>query len=216
MGHSIDRIPARVQGSVPSVAVVVPRRPEGRSGKSIKRYLRGLYVFIFGRPSMQSIDNIILNLALGAKGFANYHSCDPKDTGEEIFLKLLSKHDPHLCIDVGANKGDYSEALLNFTNCKVIAFEPQPKIFEILSKLQTRFPNRFTPVNKGVGDQDTELDLHFGDEDSTLASFSQEVNAIDYVGLVNTKTAKMEVITLDSFFKDLNGPESLQIDFAKN
>lgn len=215
MVDSTDLIPARVDRSASSAGVVVPCRTEGGPQKSIKRYVRGLYVFIFGRPSMQSIDDIILNLALSAKGFANYHSCDPKDTGEEIFLKLLSKHDPRLCIDVGANKGNYSEALLNFTNCKVIAFEPQPKTFEILSKLQTRFPNRFTPVNKGVGDQDTELDLHFGDGDSTLASFSQDVNEIDYVGQVNTKTTKVEVTTLDSYFKDLNGPESLDIDLLK-
>ena len=193
----------------------LPTRSQGAIRRTIKHYLREPYVFIFGRPSMQSLNNAILNLALNAKGFANYYSCHPKSTGEEIFLKLLSKHNPQLCIDVGANRGDYSEALLHLTDSKIIAFELLPRTFEILAKLQTRFPNRFIALNKGVGDKNAELDLHFGDEDSTLASFSKEVQQIDYVGQNNKKAIKMEVITLDSFFKESNYPGSLQIDLLK-
>jgi FkbM family methyltransferase len=181
----------------------------------IKNHLREPYVFLFGRPSMQALNNIVLNLALNAKGYANYYRCHPKWTGEEKFLKLFSKHNPQLCIDIGANKGDYSEILLSLTDSRVIAFEPLPKTFAILAKLQTRFPRRLITLNKGVGDQNAELDLHFGDEDSTLASFSKEVNEIDYVGQNNWNAIRMEVITLDRFFKEFHEPESSQIDLLK-
>jgi FkbM family methyltransferase len=197
------------------VDTALPTRSQGALRRTIKHFFREPYLFIFGRPSMQSLNNVIFNLALNAKGFANYHSCHPKSTGEQIFLSHLAKHNPKLCIDVGANKGDYSEALLNLTNSKIIAFEPLPRTFKILSTLQTRFPNRLITVNKGVGDKNAELDLHFGDEDSTLASFSKEVQEIDYVGQNNKSAISIEVITLDSFFKESNYPESIQIDLLK-
>lgn len=164
---------------------------------------------------MQAFNNVVFNLALNAKGYANYYSCHPKSTGEEKFLKLFSQHNPQLCINIGANKGDYSEALLSLTNSGVIAFEPLPKTFARLARLQTRFPNRLITVNKGVGDQNVELDLHFGDDDSTLATFSKEVNEIDYVGQNNRNAIRMEVITLDRFFKESHELESPQIDLLK-
>lgn len=190
-------------------------RRQGALHRTIKHYLRKPYVFIFGRPSMQSLNSVIFNLALNAKGYADYYSCHPKSTGEIIFLKLLSKHNPQLCIDVGANKGDYSEALLTLTKSKVIAFEPLPQTFNVLSKLQARFPGRLMRINKGVGDRNAELTLHFGEDDPTLASFSKEAQEIDYVGQCNKRAINIDIITLDSFFKESNEPEALQIDLLK-
>jgi FkbM family methyltransferase len=156
-----------------------------------------LYIFIFARPSMQRFNNKILDLALRSRGYNN--CCDTKSTGEEIFLQLLAKHNPKLCVDIGANKGHYSERLLNLTSSKVIAFEPLPKAFEILNDLQVKFPDRFVVINKGVGDKNADLDLYFGKEDSEFASFSKEINEIDYVRESNKNTIKAEVITLDGF-----------------
>jgi FkbM family methyltransferase len=181
----------------------------------IKHYLKQPYVFMFGRPSMQSLNDIVLNLALNAKGFANYDNCEPKSTGEETFIRFLARYNPQLCIDVGANRGDYSETLLRLTNARIIAFEPVPTTFATLSNLQRRFPDRLMTVNKGVGDRNGELEIYFGDEDSTLATFSKEVQKIDYVGGNNKKTAKIEVLTLDSFFRQFNEAEPGEIDLLK-
>lgn len=203
-----------VDGIQQMVATPTPQ-PQRAKWRWIKHYLREPYLFIFGRPSMQFLNDVVLNLALNARGYANYYSCHPKSTGEEKFLRLFAKHNPRLCVDIGANKGDYSETLLHLTDSRVIAFEPLPKTFDILTKLQARFPNRMTVVNKGVGDKDAVLDLNFGDEDSTLASFSKEVSEIDYVGQNNRNAIKIEVITLDRFFKESNAPECSQIDLLK-
>ena len=162
---------------------------------------------------MQALNDAVLDLALHGRGYKN--DFDPKSSGEEIFLKLLRKHNPQLCIDVGANKGVYSEILLGLTRCKIIAFEPLPKAFNILSRLQTRFPNRLIAVNKGVGDVNAELDLHFGAEDSELASFSREANEIAYVRESNKNTMKVEVTTLDSFFATSTNLDLQQIDLLK-
>lgn len=180
---------------------------------AIKYYLKQPYVFIFGRPSMQPLNNIILHAALNAKGFAN--NCNVTSSGEEAFLRHLAKHNPQLCIDVGANQGEYTEALLKRTHSKVIAFEPLPKAFEGLAKLTTRYPDRLMAVNKGIGDRNAELDLHFGEERSRLASFSKEVHEIDYVRRNNKNAIKVNVITLDQFFRESGKPESLPIDLLK-
>jgi FkbM family methyltransferase len=188
-------------------------RPRCGICKSIENSIAGLYAFIFARPSMQFISNSILKLALRGVGYNN--CCDPKSTGEEKLIKLISKHNPQFCIDIGANKGHYSASLLNLTQCKILAFEPLPKAFGILSKLQAQFPNRLTPINKGVGDKNALLDLHFGAEDSELASFSPEASEIAYVGQSNKNIIQVEVVTLDDFLKSSPELNSLPIDLLK-
>jgi FkbM family methyltransferase len=162
------------------------------------KIIRPLYTFIFARPSMQFFNNLVLNLALHGRGYNN--CCDSKTSGEEIFFQILSRYNPKLCIDIGANKGDYSEKILSMTNSDVIAFEPLPKAYSTLVKLSEKFPNRLTTINEGVGSERAELDLHFGDDNSELASFSKEVKKIDFIASLNVNSIKTKVDTLDNFF----------------
>ena len=172
-----------------------------------------IYTFIFSRPSTQVLNDVILQLALRGRGYNN--CCDLKSTGEAIFIEVLAKSNPSLCIDIGANNGDYSEVLLNKTNAKVIAFEPLPKAFETLSKLNQSFPNRFEAINVGIGSKEETLDLYYGSEDSELASFSAEVKQIDYVSALNTNVMKVPVITLDSYYKKHIEGNFDSLDFLK-
>lgn len=161
------------------------------------KIVRPIYTFIFARPSMQFFNNLILNLALHGRGYNN--CCDSKTSGEEIFFKILSRHNPKLCIDIGANKGTYTQKLLSMTDSDVIAFEPLPKAYAILARLSEKFPNRLTTINEGVGSEVAELELHFGDDDSELASFSGEVKEIDFIASSNINSIKTQVNTLDNF-----------------
>jgi FkbM family methyltransferase len=165
------------------------------------------YVFIFGRPTMQRVNRVLLDLALHGKGYKNPGG----DSGEGKFLELLSHHRPQLCVDVGANKGNYSKALLEVTGSKVIAFEPLPGAFAALREIGRNFPDRFTAINKGVADRNSVLDLHFSEEDSEWASFSTEINEIPYIAGSNKNSVRVEVLTLDDFFE--NHPA--QIDLLK-
>jgi FkbM family methyltransferase len=118
---------------------------------------------------------------------------------------MLAKKRPQLCIDVGANKGVYAEAILRETQATVIAFEPLPKTFRLLEKLKSENPARFFAYNCGVGDREGDLELFFGDEHSEFASFSKSAENIDYVEQSNTKTIRVPVITIDGFFAKEGG-----------
>ena len=48
-----------------------------------------IYVFVFGRKSMQFFNDIVLSLSLNAKGFKNYGNLNL--TGEKRFIKLIGK-----------------------------------------------------------------------------------------------------------------------------
>lgn len=175
--------------------------------------IKKLYRLVFARPSMQKSNDSLLKLALYGHGYNN--TGDFKSTGEKLFLNKLRDYNLQVCIDIGANKGNYTKALLESTSSKVISFEPLPGAFNKLLGLQSEYPDRLTVINKGVGNNNCELDLHFGESDSELASFSTEVNEIYYVGHSNTNTIKTEIVTLDSFVESLPKESFSQIDLIK-
>jgi FkbM family methyltransferase len=170
-------------------------------------------MLIVARPSMRSFNDWLFNLAIRGKGYN--HCGSVTITGEETFIRLLAKHNPSLCLDIGANIGHYSEALLSLTNTNLIAFEPLPKAFEALRVLEKKYSTRFQAVNKGVGNLNCELDLHYGAEDSELASFSEEVKQIDYVKDENKNAMSVPVVTLDSFFGEPCNAHIKHIDLIK-
>ena len=189
-----------------------------RSCELVKNSLRWLYLLVekiyvmaFARPSAQRLNNKILTLAIRARGYDNFG--DFENTGEQIFIKILAARDPKLCIDVGANKGQYARGLLEMTSAKVISFEPLPRAFAALLTLKDEFGNRFEAENVGVGEREGTLALHYGAEDSKLASFSEEVGQVDYVHNVNTMN--VAVISLDSYFERHSNDDVQEIDLLK-
>jgi FkbM family methyltransferase len=175
------------------------------------RLVEKIYVIFFARPSAQRLNNKILTLAIRARGYDNFG--DFKETGEQIFIKILAARDPKLCLDVGANKGQYARVLLEKTGAKVISFEPLPRAFAALLTLKDEFGDRFEAENVGVGEREDTLALHYGREDSKLASFSEEVGQVDYVHNVNTMN--VEVISLDRYFEKHSNDDLQEIDLLK-
>jgi FkbM family methyltransferase len=174
--------------------------------------------FIYARPSMQRHNNRRLKFALRARGYDN--CCDFKASGEQFFLNFLAKQYPvNLCIDIGANKGEYTQIILSaMPTAQVIAFEPQPIACESLKKIQSEFKNRLTIVNKAVGEKPSYMDLFYREKASGLASFYKEnasglthlnnktikdttnINDLHKIAKINRlKKIKVKVVTLDSF-----------------
>jgi FkbM family methyltransferase len=170
--------------------------------------LGGLYARLFARPSTQAINDALFYLALRGQGYNN--GSDLESSGEGRFIRRLAGDDPLVCIDVGANVGGYSEALLTLTSARVIAFEPLPLAFAAVRQLGERFPGRLTAVNLGVGDTSAVVDLHYGSGDSEHASFSAEVDEIEFVS--NPNTMPVQMTTLDRYFDEHEVP---QIDLIK-
>lgn len=176
-----------------------------------------VYTAIFARPFMQLVNQEILRLALHAAGYDNWWSL--RTTGEERFFKMLAKCRLVAIIDIGANTGVYSERLLKLTNARVIAFEPQPRLFDSLLEIQRKYKGRFFPLQKGVGDVDGTFSLKYGMGNSQLASFCEDVSEIEYVGNTNDSAVDVEVVSLDSFMRSydptLYGFDLSSVDLVK-
>jgi FkbM family methyltransferase len=163
--------------------------------EKLKDLLYTFYTMVFGSQRMQRVNNVVLDLALRARGYEN--SADLVVSGEQHFFKKLITLKPVLCLDIGANVGVCSKFLLENTGAIVIAFEPHPKPFSILERLRLTYPTRFECFNVGVGDKQQDLLLNCG-SNTELSSFCDEVNEIPYVNKCNFESIKVPVITLDS------------------
>ena len=173
------------------------------------------YVPYFAKKSFQPIAIMLLNLSLRLLGFNNYGPS--AKSGEEFFLRRLLATNPEFCIDVGANVGKYSEFILRNSSSRVLAFEPLSGAFQRLQILQNQFTSRLTIENLGCARNSGELKLYFGSETSELASFSNEVNQIDYVGASNVNSVSVRTTSLDDYFqhnpfRELKGCDLLKID----
>ena len=157
-----------------------------------------IYVFVFGRKSMQFFNDIVLSLSLNAKGFKNYGNLNL--TGEKRFIKLISK-EINFSIDIGANVGKYTKLLLAETSSEVIAFEPLPKAFEELKEIEKNFSSRLNVYNIGIGNKNSNLELNYSTEKSELASFIEDLDKLSFIDSKNNKKIIVEVMALDSFFK---------------
>ena len=135
-------------------------------------------------------------MCLRARGYNNFRN--NKESGHTFFIeKILAPSNPRICIDIGANVGDYSLELLKKTRAKVLAFEPVPATFERLRENLAPYQNRIVIENKGVGSANGILSIHYNPEASAHASFSNEIEAIDYIS--NDFKSDVEVVTLDSY-----------------
>lgn len=78
----------------------------------------------------------------------NYGEYNPDET--EMVLELARESGAGRCLDIGANIGCISQALLSVGE-EVIAFEPQPEVADVLARNCAAAGNRFTVVNAALG-----------------------------------------------------------------
>jgi len=185
------------------VAEVSAATNNGTSSAEIISIFQDLYCKDFSRPEVSSLNDVLLNCALRARGYNNYRN--DAESGEEFFLtKILAPTNPKLCIDVGANVGNYSAMLLHSTQAQVISFEPLPSAFFELQKKTNDYGGRSILENKGVGEIDDKLLIHYSDEVTSHASFSVEVKKVPYVR--NDKQVEVDVVSLDSYLSKIAYP----------
>jgi len=161
------------------------------------RKISYIYVFIFGRKKMQFFNNILLSLALNAKGYKNFGNF--AQTGEKKFIQSITK-DLMVCLDVGANVGKYTQLLLSETNSEIISFEPLKEAFKELQKIENEYPNRLKVFNYAIGEENANLELNFSDEKSEKATFSNDIDKLSFFDHEKNKKVMTDVVTLDSFF----------------
>jgi len=178
----------------------------------LSRIASGLYQRLVRGTEGRRLNDVIFQIALRGRGFNN--CCDMESTGEAKFLELLSTTKPLLCVDIGANVGNCTKALIGSTNATIFAFEPLPDAFFELEMLRQQFPARIRTYQLALGNTKGVSTLYFGDSKSELASLSKEVNQIDYVGALNTSELDVQVDKLDSYLEVLKSVAD-EIDFLK-
>ena len=175
----------------------------------IYKKISSIYVFFFGRKFMQSTNDLILSLALDAKGFKNYGNF--KKTGESNFINLI-KDEVSLTLDIGANVGKYTKLILEKTNSNIVSFEPLPDAFNELKKIEFKFNKRLKAFNLAIGENSSNLHLYYENKKSEKASLVENLEKLSFIKDNNKNKILVEVRNLDSFenfFKDQ------KIDFIK-
>lgn len=172
--------------------------------------IRRSYASIFSSNKLLiKFNKLLLDLCLSALGYGNWRGM--KESGEDFFIKkYLSNNQIKLCLDVGANIGNYSKLLLEETNSKVISFEPMPFNFKKLSNNLSDYSDRTILVNKGISSKSGTLDINYNENLPSFASFIRESNHHEYVQ--NNETLEIEVISIDDFIRENHITE---IDFIK-
>lgn len=170
-----------------------------------------LYVFIFGRKSLQFINDMILSLSLYAKGYKNYGSF--KATGEENFINMISG-EIRVCLDIGANIGNYSKLLINKTNAKIYAYEPLEKSFDELKKIKEKHKDRFFIEKLALGNGDGIKKISSANDKSEKASFEKNLDKLSFIDKDNLREFDVSIKKLDSlnFFNSHSKVDFLKID----
>ena len=168
--------------------------------------------FFFARKILLPINLMMLKLFIRFIGYNNHKSLN--SSGEKKFLTNFCKTKPSLCIDIGANIGEYSKFILCNSNSKVIAFEPVPKSFKKLNSIKKEFPNRLFTHNIGIGDKIESKKIYYDSNNLQWANFNSELKKIDYLKN-NKKTIKCKISTLDKFLLKNKKLSFKKIDLIK-
>ena len=177
----------------------------------IFNYFSLIYLSIFGRSFFYKFNSILLKLVLKSIGYQNFGNFN--FTGEKKFIKSLKKFDIKVCIDIGANVGNFSDLLIKELNCKVISFEPNKFSFEELKKLELKYKDNLKSFNYALGDKNKKTYLYYGSKYSQLASLDKKLNNINFIKKKNKHKMQINSRTLDFFIKKKINLK--RIDFIK-
>lgn len=159
-----------------------------------------IFAYLFGRRVFSGLYHAIITLCLHALGYDNAYS--NSYSGEKWFIKnKLTKTNPQVCLDVGANVGSYTKMLLAYTDAKIYAIEPSSSSFKKLQNIS----NMVVPVKVALADFNGEATLFSDSDEDERATLDQKVRD-------GRREEKVQVQTLESFIQD---QVVSQVDFIK-
>ncbi len=181
--------------------------------KQIFNILSNIYVIFFGRYYFRFFNTLLFKLSIKGLGYNNYGS--HTSSGEINLLKILGKkYEPKVCVDIGANIGNYSKALIKYTNAKIIAFEPNKFAYKELKKIQKIHKKRLVCFEYGISNKKKSMPLYYGSKNSELASVLKDSNKLNFIHGSNKKKMIIKCISLDDFFLKRKAKFS-NLDFIK-
>lgn len=170
----------------------------------MKKYLRRIYKYSFGRPLLQKVNDSILEFSLCSKGYNN--CCDANRTGELKFIKLISTYiqpQKDIIIDIGAHQGDYCSKMREIfgDDVNIIAFEPEPNSYK---KLREKFQGiqNIELINIAISNRVGSAEFYFDEIGSQTATLLKDAKELEYIN--NSNSITVDTTTLDSYFKNEN------------
>lgn len=126
-------------------------------------------------------------------------------------LSLLQKNKVNLCLDIGGNKGSYTEQIIKkVPMCNVVVFEPAESNVELLRREFSSIPN--VKIEQfAVSKEDGVSTLYSNEDGSGLASLTQR--RLDHFSIDFNNTESVRTIRFEDYWKaELN---SQNIDICK-
>ena len=140
----------------------------------------------------------------------------PEQSGEHVVVELLSKaaEKEPVVFDIGANKGQYSSALIDAwplqTSLNLHCFEPSASTFRQLTETLSGY-DRIQLNNFGIGKTNEELTLFSDSEGSGMASLTPR--RLDHFGIAHDRLKEsVRIRTLEEYCQT---HEIDQIDLLK-
>lgn len=167
--------------------------------RTVFYFILPIYTFVFSTTLFCRANNALLRFSLHARGYFNHRNF--RESGEEFFVrKYLAKINPKVCIDVGANVGDYTALLVKETSSLILSFEPSLDTFKALEE-RFRSESCVKVKNYAIGESQKMITLF------TKRNSCHNSRALDSGSIPE----RVEMITLDSLLK----AQIDQIDFIK-
>jgi FkbM family methyltransferase len=139
-----------------------------------------------------------ITIAVARRMMSTYKECFFDETYFKGFPKRKLIPSGATVIDIGANVGYFSLSVLSkFPGARVIAFEPMPANFKLLSQYQSENSTlNFTVINEAVSGEAGTLTLHYDAKDdfTTAASINSSGDQPD-TELVRTTTLQNIIST---------------------
>jgi FkbM family methyltransferase len=192
-----------------------------RGGKEDSRLLRAmlydLYAFLFSRSYFYRLNRGLHHASLRGLGILNYKN--DLASGERRFIgKALSLSETPTVLDVGANNGDFSSAVMNANkNARVFAFEPHPETYKRLSSRMFSAKNVLV-TNAACGSIAGKFTLYDHARGGGTEHASLHRGVIERIHKDESIQHVVNVITLDQFAADkgINLIHLLKIDVEGN
>ena len=132
---------------------------------------------------------------------------------------LLELTEGSVVLDCGANFGTFS-AYAASKRCCCYAFEPTPELQPILQEYTSIYPNRITPVEAALSNQDGTAALHLSSyscgANSLLDRVRSERDIMVSTTTVDSFVKKHRLVSVDFIKADIEGAERLMLEGARN
>lgn len=154
-----------------------------------------------------------MNILEKAQSFFRFWRYRRRSESESIKFLLDQDLAGTTLLDIGANKGIYTYWMSKKAGPegRVISFEPQPELGVFLKDLRDSFNLRNVTIeNKGLSDQAGEFEMIRSVAGSGGARLLEEGD--NFSGRTNLHKVKVEIATLDDYFKD---KQNIKLSFIK-